>query len=331
MILKSGKIIDFNFSETPYSIVLQPGKYILEAYGASGGSAGGIYTTARNPETNSCYDQSNVTKYKGNTQCQKKSSQAGSGGYAKGVISLKTQAILYINTGGSGKYGQGDNPGGHNGGGSSCADYSSSGSGGGATDFRLFLNSLYTRILVAGGGGGSDDFDSPPTYQKVNDGTGGSGGLIGQAMWKDGEYQGEEFETGTTKGFSFGQGQKSKSCNGNSEKAGAGGGFFGGYSIDSTSAGAGGGSSFAFSKDITFPKGLIEAKDESGNVIESSYYAFKDSPQYYLTDVEFSTGIWKGDGIARITVVSLTQICHITKNRLLFAFSFLFTTIVLKL
>ena len=127
-------------------------------------------------------------------------------------------------------------------------------------------------------------------------------------MWINGVYQGSEYESSTTKGFTFGQGQHSQSCQNKYEMAGAGGGFFGGYTKSSNQGGGGGGSSFAFTSGIDYPKELIEAKNENGTLIEKSYYLFRDQPEYYLTSVTFSTGIWSGNGHARITLlIPLTQ------------------------
>ena len=202
MKLTPAKVVEIPFAPEPYSILLRPGKYLLEAYGASGGGGSSRATTARDPDGDGCYDQNNVTIYKGNTHCQFLNSQPGSGGYSRGTARFRHQTLLYINTGGAGVYKNTAQPGGYNGGGASCIGASVAGSGGGATDFRLFLNSLYTRILVAGGGGGSDDVTSATS--QTNGGTGGSGGLIGQAMWRNGIYLGSSYETTTTTGFSFG-------------------------------------------------------------------------------------------------------------------------------
>ena len=312
----SSNVLNISFSNETNYILLKPGKYLFEAYGASGGGDGAnADTTSRIPNEKECLDQINVTKFGGNTKCNKVGSQPGAGGYSRGIFTARSTTPIYVLTGGKGNYGEGERPGGFNGGGSACSTRSSSGSGGGATDFRLFYNSLYSRILVAGGGGGSDDFTidfANAPYMGANDGSGGSGGLIGQAMWEDGNYKGSQYETNTTRGFSFGQGERSKSCT-YEEKAGAGGGFFGGFTIDSDSAGAGGGSSFAFSEGIPFPTTPIEAKDENGVILEKTYYMFKDKPEYYLTSVDFATGIWSGDGFARITIIHLFPLNCCTK------------------
>ena len=187
----SSNVLNISFSNETNYILLKPGKYLFEAYGASGGGDGAnADTTSRIPNEKECLDQINVTKFGGNTKCNKVGSQPGAGGYSRGIFTARSTTPIYVLTGGKGNYGEGERPGGFNGGGSACSTRSSSGSGGGATDFRLFYNSLYSRILVAGGGGGSDDFTidfANAPYMGANDGSGGSGGLIGQAMWEDGK------------------------------------------------------------------------------------------------------------------------------------------------
>ncbi|QNN60631.1 cadherin-like beta sandwich domain-containing protein [Erysipelothrix inopinata] len=103
----TGKPVTFN--------VEKDGLYLLESWGAQGGSLG---------------------DYRG-----------GKGGFASGEIYLKKGEELTITVGGDGDYNGGR---GYNGGGSS---YNGSQRGGGATDFRVGGTSIYNRILVAGGGG----------------------------------------------------------------------------------------------------------------------------------------------------------------------------------
>ena len=139
---------------------LQRGRYLFEAWGASGGS--GIDS-------------------KGNTG-------KGMGGYVSGMIKISSPTKLLIIVGGEGSSSNKSYntfPGGCNGGGAggkSESDTKCSGSGGGgATDIRLLdgewsdFNSLMSRIIVAGGGGGS-------SYHGVRDlyyYGGSGGGLVG--------------------------------------------------------------------------------------------------------------------------------------------------------
>ena len=198
-------VLNLSFQEEHYHFMLSPGKYRLEAYGASGGSPSNRETSARTTDkTKACISESIVKKFNGNAICNPQNSQGGAGGYSSGILTLFKRTNIYVVIGGKGINPEtsGTHQGGYNGGGRSCER---AGSGGGATDFRLLRDSLYTRVLVAGGGGGSDDPGN--TYKGPNDGSGGSGGLPSQAMWNDGDYQGEKYEATSLTGYSFGQGQ----------------------------------------------------------------------------------------------------------------------------
>ena len=105
--------LTINFAEEAYEIHLKPGRYLLEAYGASGGAlVDGVFTTARDPKNNDCNPQNDVNNYNGNTICNKYSSQPGSGGYARGILKLTSPTLIYVLTGGVGQYGTGENKGG---------------------------------------------------------------------------------------------------------------------------------------------------------------------------------------------------------------------------
>ena len=94
-------------------------------------------------------------------------SYAGLGGYISTQITVTPGQILYVYVGGKGSF---ETFGGYNGGGharlgggiDSCDT-----SGGGASDVRLFLNDIASRLIVAGGGGGAGTLS-----------TGGAGGGI---------------------------------------------------------------------------------------------------------------------------------------------------------
>ena len=111
---------------SPYRLIFRAGSYHVELFGAEGGSA---------------FSNKTQTTMKG-----------GKGGYVSALLSFPrvTEAFLYI--GGRGHdYETGEKSGGFNGGGDT---WMHRGSGGGATDIRLFMDSYESRILVAGGGGG---------------------------------------------------------------------------------------------------------------------------------------------------------------------------------
>ena len=94
-------------------------------------------------------------------------SYAGLGGYISSQITVTPGQILYVYVGGQGQF---ETLGGYNGGGharlgggiDSCDT-----SGGGASDVRLFLHDISSRLVVAGGGGGAGTLS-----------TGGAGGGI---------------------------------------------------------------------------------------------------------------------------------------------------------
>ena len=295
------KSIEFFFTGKAVSLFLSQGKYKFEAYGASGGGNVAARTSARDTTSETgCIDAEIVEKYKGNAVCKKDNSQPGAGGYSSGEINIFRGTRIYVVVGESGKYGYSNVKGGFNGGGSVLTAASHpSGSGGGATDFRIIKNSLYNRVLVAGGGGGSDNYYG--TYLGGDDGSGGSGGYPSQGLWSNGVYH-KEYEVNTTYGFTFGQGKRSF-YDITYERSGAGGGFFGGFTYDDGNSGAGGGSSFALSPKVPIPRGFIEACDENGTLISKQKYAFNYASEYVMTNVEFATGIRVGDGLARITLI----------------------------
>ena len=197
---------------------LKPGKYKIEAWGASGGS---------------------------NESCK-----GGPGGYASVLLTLYTKKTIYINIGGKGVYGTDQHTqGGNNGGGLGYKGTMSTGhsSGGGATDVR-FNHTLESRFLVAAGGGGF----GTQYHNCVIGGFGG--GLIGG----DGNYSkdikakgsGANQTAGGQKGTSYTYGDGTDGTLGKGGDAhgeaygggGGGGGYYGGGG--SYECGGGGGSSF---------------------------------------------------------------------------------------
>ena len=298
----SGNSITFKYQNKSYPIVLKSGTYKLEAYGASGGS-GSSPTTARDPQNpyKCLYDDEYVKQLKGNTKCNITSSQAGSGGYASGIIKLFKDTKVFIVVGSRVNYETTRIiQGGFNGGGNAISDNSNpGGSGGGSVDFRVDKDDPFHRILVAGGGGGADNAFGDLYLE--DDGSGGSGGLPAQGYWQDGIYI-AEMEANSTFGYSFFQGESAILAD-IYEYSGAGGGFFGGFASHNLNAGGSGGSSFALSKSIPIPSGELIIK-HIDRTEERGYYAFKYNSPYLLHNVQFATGIWFGDGPARITYIS---------------------------
>ena len=308
-----------------------PGFYHIELYGASGGHEDGFISTYIDPETEFCSD-SNVSMFKGNTKCTNVSSMAGAGGYTSAFLTLQRSTKIYIAIGGKGTYTYGTSEtsktpfedslrpkGGFNGGGKGSLHTGGSSGGGGATDFRLYNDDLWHRVIVSGGGGGSDN-ESPSSPVTSDDGRGGAGGgLIAQGPWIDHKYQ-SSFVATQEKGFTFGNGEAAQesgskspqgiqSAYGGLDRAGAGGGWFGGFSGHNQNGGGGGGSSFAFTSDAYVPSGNIESTDEYYNNPISKPYQISQSTSFTISSPIFVAGIWDGDGMARITALHFYKRC----------------------
>lgn len=232
--IKTGDILNFDYTSTVQTVTLPKGTYKLECWGAQGG--------------NGCTDNS----YTG-----------GKGGYSIGTISLNTKITLYIYVGGRGVSSEASGSGairagGFNGGGSG-RDWSSTnhgGSGGaGATDIRINQDSFYARVIVAGGGGGASD-----------DGNGGSGGGV------SGISTGARAGTATS-GSGFGQAAASSYTSGECGGGGGGwyGGYGGGS--ENIPGGGGSGYVYISSTASNYPSGcllnssyyLSDAKTIAGN------------------------------------------------------------------
>ena len=135
--IRAGDILNCPYSGGAIPLLLPPGVYTLECWGAQGGT---------------------YNSYSG-----------GKGGYSVGTLTLVEAAALYLYTGGT----TATVNGGFNGG---VKGISNGKGGGGASDIRVGADSLLARVLVAGGGsgwyggGGAYDNDSD------SDGRGGGGG-----------------------------------------------------------------------------------------------------------------------------------------------------------
>ena len=231
-------------------IVLSPGIYVLEVWGASGGA---------NSSENSAL-----------------------GGYSYGILTLREETKAFIYLGGLGICkttgdrftGTAFNGGGS---GSKLISHAYSGSGGGASDIRLVNDSLHNRIIVAGGGGGSG------SYQIQSKG-GAGGGLEG----KDGD-EGIE-NANTAKGgkgggqesddlsrFGIGESHKGNQNGSNRNACGGDGGWFGGGAGVLYAAGGGGGSGFVY----TTYNSLVHLSERY--FLKSAYTISGDDPRvsYY--------------------------------------------------
>ena len=263
------------------SLTLLPGRYRLQAWGASGGD-----------------DVNND---------QSLSSHGGLGGYAEGILTLSSRTTVYMHYGTKGYKGiygkRGATAVGHGcngGGGATCLEYEHTScgfGGGGASDVRIGGDSLYHRVLVAGGGGGADDYsaESDECVNCWNDGTAGAGG---GAKGIRGTENGVAniIAAGTQKtGYAFGQGGTPGI---NQDLGGGGGGWYGGKAPQYISnAGGGGGSGFVFtSKSSDLPSEF--ALDSSFQLTDAKLYGGNETFPAVTSGSE--TG-HKGNGYVKIT------------------------------
>lgn len=272
--IKTGDILNFNYTGAVQSITLPKGTYKLECWGAQGG--------------NRSQDSASATV-----------TGSGLGGYSIGTLTLTQLTTCYIYVGGQGgmssSTGNVKVEGGFNGGG--FASHESTGEpgngGGGATDVRIAQDSLYARVIVAGGGGGSGEDNETGGYGGGETGGAGSGNTsLTQASQT----------SGGTNSFGFGLG-------GNTYNGGAGGGgWYGGasrysvssYSTGSDSEGGGGGSGYVYTSST--------AKNyPSGCLLNSSYYLTDAQTIAGNTSFTSPTGSSEtghsGNGYCRITVI----------------------------
>lgn len=272
--IKTGDILNFNYTGAVQSITLPKGTYKLECWGAQGG--------------NRSQDSASATV-----------TGSGLGGYSIGTLTLTQLTTCYIYVGGQGgmssSTGNVKVEGGFNGGG--FASHESTGEpgngGGGATDVRIAQDSLYARIIVAGGGGGSGEDNETGGYGGGETGGAGSGNTsLTQASQT----------SGGTNSFGFGLG-------GNTYNGGAGGGgWYGGasrysvssYSTGSDSEGGGGGSGYVYTSST--------AKNyPSGCLLNSSYYLSNAQTIAGNNSFASPTGSSEtghsGNGYCRITVI----------------------------
>jgi hypothetical protein len=268
----------FNYTGTIQSIKLNPGRYKLECYGASGGIG---------------YNNINPV---------------GQGGYVSGEIQIISPIILYVHIGQDGVNNKMTSVR-YNGGGAAVGvNGHNGGAGGGATDFRLLdgawdnINSLKSRILVAGGGGGAQ----PSCGITATAGHGGN--LIGGTSYNQGyrnnppdiaatraystggtqnsggiAYNVNDNNTSLVASGSFGKGANSVQCG-----AGGGGGWYGGAS--GYTSGGGGGSSYA----AGYPECSKVYITEQNNIT--------------FENVTFNQGVNLGNGYAIVTLLKSKDI-----------------------
>lgn len=243
----------------PYSISLPPGAYNLQVWGAAGG--------------NSDLDSSGNRKTTG-------IGYGGKGGFSQGELLLTAQTLFYVYVGSKGDSVPGYNlnvPGTFGGGGGINTPNGNGVRGGGASDIRLKIGDLNTRIIVAGGGGGASGGN---TNLECNGGDGGGGSGfkgIGDTGCINSNKNGCYADPGNQQGpginsfgysgnsggpGSFGYGGTNKNCCGSNYGGAGGGGWFGGAGGEHRSPG-GGGSGYILNEVSYKPNGYN---------IDSRYY-----------------------------------------------------------
>lgn len=269
--IKTGDILNFDYTGTVQTVTLPKGTYKLECWGAQGG-----------------YSSSNSGIEVG---------MGGKGGYSAGTITLNQKTLIYIYTGGVGSIsGNGKADGGFPNGGSSWASSTSEGAGGGggSSDIRIGTDSLYARVIVAGGGGGSSSENSLTT--KYGGGTTGGSSASG--------YGATQTAAGTNGSFGQGGSATTSGTNYNYGSGGGGGGWYGGgacsdYSDSTNYRGYnGGGSGYVYTS-------ATAANYPSGNYVNSSYYltnaqTIAGNQSFKSPDGTNETG-HTGNGFCRIT------------------------------
>lgn len=294
--IKTGDILNFDYTGTVQTVTLPKGTYKLECWGAQGGNS----------------NLSNGTYGNG-----------GKGGYSTGILNVSTNTTIYITVGGQGQNGALNTrtAGGFNGGGDGYGTNNSGvgGGGGGASDISLMrpvfsqssyfinkirdTNSLLSRIIVAGGGGSAG-------YNVSNNAANGGagGGTTGQDGLSNRVYHG----TGG-KQTTFGTGGSSEESNRYSVQAkfgcgasasnstdvapGGGGGWYGG-GLHCDSAGGGSGYVYTSATASNYPSGCL---------LNSSYYLSDAKTIAGNTSFTSPTGSSEtghpGNGYCRITVI----------------------------
>lgn len=277
--LKTGDILNYDYTGVVQPVTLPKGVYKLEVWGAQGG-----------------YRSS--------------SSYGGRGGYSVGTITITQPTHIFIYVGGSGN--TGGTSGGFNGGGKRSDYYG----GGGASDIRINQDSLYARVIVAGGGGSDGSSIKTGMYgggttggsTTANYGTGGYGGTqtgVSSSSWQTTtQSTSTTSQSGAYAGFGFGgNGIYSSSGYGG---AGGGGWYGGSGSYPDGSGdddrGGGGGSGFVWT-GLNAP---------SGYLLGSEYYLTDASTIAGNASMPSTSGGTEtghtGNGYARITAIKVDSL-----------------------
>ena len=298
--IKTGDILNFDYTGAVQSITLPKGIYKLECWGAQGGNS----------------NQSNGTYGNG-----------GKGGYSTGILNVSTNTTIYITVGGQGQNGilNTRTAGGFNGGGDGYGtnNFGVGGGGGGASDISLMspvfshssyfinnirdTNSLLSRIIVAGGGGSAGyDVSNNAANGGAGGGTTGQDGLSNRVYHGTGGKQ-TTFGTGGSseepKRYSvqakFGCG--ASASNSTDVAPGGGGGWYGG-GLHCDSAGGGSGYVYTSATASNYPSGCL---------LNSSYYLSDAKTIAGNTSFTSPAGSAEtghpGNGYCRITVIECSN------------------------
>ena len=242
----------------PYELIMSPGTYQIELWGAQGGDA--RYHNDNNMRIGS----------------------GGKGAYVSGIIQLIGTTRLFLYIGGQGEdqsslynnVSRGGFNGGGDGGVDSCDDDKpeSGAGGGGSTDIRLYksndMKALRSRFIVAGAGGGALSTNYTLEYRELSSYLGGSAGkLYGNTSTKYGMGggqgdQGEFWKGGNGTGCNC-------NCTSGSATGGSGSGYYGGITSPPENQwyeyGGSGGSSY-----ISGYEGCLSVLDLEGDDIVPS-------------------------------------------------------------
>ena len=285
MTIKTGDILNYDYTGAVQTVTLPKGIYKLECWGAMGG-----YRSSVN--------------------------YAGKGGYSVGTLTLPSTTTLYIYAGGEGRTGTKTSSiysGGFNGGGYRYTYYG----GGGASDIRIGKDDLYARVIVAGGGGSDGATNKQGMY-----GGGTSGGAATQSY---GSYGYGGTQTGFTSSVTALTAQPTTNSSSNypggfgfggfgiyhsSGYGGAGGGgWYGGCGTypdgsGDDDRGGGGGSGYVYTASTA-------SSYPSGCLLNESLYLTDTSTIAGNNTITSPTGASEtghsGNGYVRITVIKVSS------------------------
>ena len=262
--VKTGDILNYDYTGTAVKLTLPKGIYKFECWGAQGG-----------------YRSS--------------STYGGKGGYAAGTMTFTTPTDIFIRAGGSGN--TGGTAGGFNGGGSR-PNYKG---GGGASDIRIGQDSLYARVIVAGGGGSDGASNKTGMY---GGGTSGGSATESYGTGGGGGTQTAGGAGGSNNSGTFGQGGAGINRSSGYGGAGGGGWYGGGGSYPDSSGdddrGGGGGSGYVYTASTasSYPSGCLL---NSAYYLESASTTAGNASMPSPTG-STETG-HSGNGYIRITVI----------------------------